>query len=154
MSAAALVSPVMAAAVAFAVMAAGRLLTVVMAAAVSVFVMVVVVVTAGVGIKGKPAFRKRFRRCVRRALYASVELDAGLGERHLCAHTDAAADERVDLSRLQEAGKRAVSAAVRINDLFRCDRSVLHVVQLELLGMPEVLEYFSVLKSDCDPHSV
>ena len=45
-----------------------------------------------------------------------------------------------------------MSAAVCGYDL-RCDNlSILHVIELKLLGVPKVLEDFTVFVSDCDSH--
>lgn len=57
--------------------AAGMSLAVVMAALVALPVMVIVVVALRVGVIGKPSFRQSLCRNIRRALYASVELDSG-----------------------------------------------------------------------------
>lgn len=57
--------------------AAGMTLAMVMAALVTVFVVMAVVVALRVGVIGKPSFRQSLCRNIRRALYASVELDSG-----------------------------------------------------------------------------
>ena len=53
---------------------------------------------------------------------------------------------------LLDACKRAVTAAVGIDDLGIHDRVILDVVDLELLGMAEVLENLSVFVSNCNSH--
>ena len=91
-------------------------------------------------------------RGIRRALDTGVEFDSRIGQRHPGAHADAAADQSVHFGRVQETGQRAVAAAVGVDDLFSHDGSILGIVQLELRGMPEMLEHFSVFVSDCDSH--
>ena len=82
----------------------------------------------------------------------AVELDARLGQRSLCAHANAAADQRVHLCGFQKSGQCAVAAAVGGYDLLRDDFPVLHVIELELLRVAEMLEDLSVFISYCDSH--
>ena len=66
----------------------------------AVTIVVLVMIAAGIGIIVQMAFRQRFCRFVRGALHARIELHTRLSQRHLCAHADAAADQRVRLGRL------------------------------------------------------
>ena len=120
----------------------------------AVAAVMLVMIAAGVGIVVEPSLRQCLRRLVGGALHARVQTDARFGKRHLRAHADAAADQRVDLGFLQKACQQSVAAAVGIHDLRVDDAAVLHIVQLELLGVAEVLEDFSVLIGDRDSHVV
>lgn len=91
---------------------------------------------------------------IRWALYPGIEFDPGIRQRHLCAHANAAADQCVCLGRLQESRQRAVPTAVSIDDLLSNDFSVFHIIQLKLLAMAKMLEYFPVFISDCNSHCV
>ena len=51
-------------------------------------------------------------------------------------------------------GQRAVTAAVGGHDLLRDDHAVLHVVELELLRVAEMLKDLSVFVRHCDSHIV
>ena len=120
--------------------------------AIPVFMVMVVVIAMGVRVVSKRSLRERLCRLVRASLHAGVELDADVGQRHLRAHADAAANQRVDLGRLQESRQRAVPASVGINDLLSRDFSVFYIVQLELFRMSEVLKNLSVVISNRDSH--
>ena len=129
------------------------MLTAVLMAAITV-VMMPVVIAVGVRIILQISFGKRLRCFVSRTLDASIKFDSGIGECHLRTHTDPAANKSIRLCRLQEAGKRAVSASIGVYDLLIYDLTILNIVQLELLRVAEVLEDFSVLIGYCDPHVV
>ncbi len=105
-----------------------------------------VVVALRVGIIPECALRKRYGCCVRRTGYAAVELDARLCQCILSTHADAAADQGIHLRGFQEARQRAMPAAVGRHDLFLNDFTVLHIIELELLRVTEVLENLSVFK--------
>ena len=140
-----------------AVMTAVVALTVMMAvmAAVVIFsVMMAMVVTLGVRIELQTALRQRLCCCIRRAVHAAVERDARFRKRVARAHADAAADQRVRLRCFQETGERAMSAAVRVRDLFGDDFSVGHIIELELLRVAEMLKDLSVFIGDCDSHMI
>ena len=82
----------------------------------------------------------------------AVELDSRLGQRVLRTHADAAADQCIRLGGFQESGQCAVTTAIGWYDLLGNDLAILHVVELELLGVAEMLEDLSVFVSYCDSH--
>ncbi len=84
-------------------------------------------------------------RRVSLAAYAAVELDTCLGKCLLSAAADAAADEGVNAALHQEARKCAVTAAVGVNDLLADYLAVCNLVDLKLLGVPEMLKDFAVV---------
>ena len=140
-----------------AVMAAVVTLAMVMAVmtAVMIFaVMMTVVVALGVGVELQTALRQRLRCCIRRAGHAAVERDARFRECVARAHSNTAADQRVRLRCFQETGECAMSAAVRVRDLFGDDFSVGHIIELELLRVAEMLKDLSVFIGDCDSHVI
>lgn len=100
----------------------------VMAAAVFVLVMGAM----DVRVEGQLTGCKRCRSFVCAARNTAVQSNARLRKRSLRAAADAAADQRVDLMRGQEACKGTVAAAVRVDYLAVLDLAVLHIVQLEL----------------------
>ena len=105
----------------------------VMAAAVFVLVMGAM----DVRVEGQLTGCKCCRSFVCATRNTAVQSNARLRKRSLCAAADAAADQRVDLMRGQEACKGTVAAAVRVDYLAVSDLAVLHIVQLELFGMAE-----------------
>ena len=148
MLAAARVTLLVAALMTFAVMVAAFVALAMMVTAVVTFPVVVMVIAACVGIVGKISPGKGLCRFVSGALHTAVELDPGIGKGHLCAHSDPTADQSVHFRRLQEASQSAVAAAVGINDLFFDDFPVFNVIQFEVFGMAEMLEDFSIFKSE------
>ena len=116
--------------------------------------MVLVVIAAGIGIKGKAAFCQRLRRLIRRALHPRVQLDTDIRQRHLSPHANASADQRIHPGRLQESCQSAMSAAIGVDELLPDDLSILCVIELELGRVPKVLEDFSVLVGYRDSHCI
>ena len=115
-------------------------------------VMMVVMVTVRIRIIDQIASCQRFCGCICRALHAGIERDAGVGQCHLRAWADPAANQGVDLCDLQEASQCAVPVAVGVDYLCGDDLAVFYVVYLELFGMSEVLKYHAVFICYCDSH--
>ena len=92
-----------------AVAAAVVITAVVITAGVAFAVVVVVMVAAGCGIVDQLAADQRLGGFIGAALYAAIQLDAGLTERLLRTAADAAADDDVHMAALQEAGQCAVT---------------------------------------------
>ena len=136
------------------VMTAFVTLAVVVAAIMAFPVVMSVVVAFGVGIIRKLTLGQCLCRGIRRTGHATVELYPGLGQGGLRTHADPAADQGVGLRGFQETGQRAVAAAVGGYDLLRYDFAVLHVVELELLRVAEMLEDLSVFISYRNSHSI
>ena len=113
---------------------------------------VIVVVAAGIWIKFQRALRQRLCRCVSEPFYTGVELDARVSQRHLRPHTDASADQGINLSRLKESGKGAVPVPVRIYYLLVYNAASFGVIQLKMFGMSEMLKNFSVFIRNCNSH--
>ena len=125
-----------------------------MTAFVTFSVMMAMVVALGIGVIFQSSFSEGSRRSIRRSLYTGIELNSCISKRHLSTHTDTSADQSISLYRLQEACKSSVTASIGINDLLIDDRSLFNIIQLELFGMTEVLEDFSVFICDCDSHDI
>ena len=117
-------------------------------------VAVFVVITGYIRIEGKGIGQKGVHRRVRVSAYAAEETDAGLLKRHLRSAADPSADKRINALAQKKAGQRAMAATVGIND-FRVGYSpVFHLIELELLRVPEMLENGSVIKGNCDFHDI
>ena len=128
--------------------------TMMMPALMAFSVMMAVVVASGIGIILQRILCQSLRSCVGRTGNAAVEPDPRLGQRSLCAHADAAADQRIRLRSFQKAGQRPMAAAAGGDDLLCDDLTVLYVIELELLRVSEMLEDLSVFVSDCDSHGI
>ena len=113
---------------------------------------VAVVIAFGVGVILQRPLGQCLCGCVRETGHTAVKLNPSFGQRILCTHADASANQRVYLGGLQKACQCAVPAAVRRNDLLCNDLTILHVVELELLSVAEMLENLSVSVSYCDSH--
>ena len=111
-----------------------------------------VMVAMSVGIVFKRSLRESLSGCVSRTLHTCVEFDSGSRESILCAHTDTATNQCINLCRLQESRKSAMTATVCIDDLLVYDLSVLDIIEFESLRMSEMLEDFSAVISNCDFH--
>ena len=121
---------------------------------VSLTVMVAMVVAFGVGIILQCPCCQSLRGDVCRSGHTAVKLDPRFGQRILRTHTNAAADQRINLRGFQEARQCAMPAPVGRYDLLGDNLAVLYVVELELFGMTEMLENLSVFVSYCDSHNV
>ena len=108
-------------------------------------VRVVMVVTVNIGIVAQISAEQRVHRRVSLPADAAVELDTRLGQCRLRAAADAAANQSIHALPRQEACQRAVTAAVGINDFRMDDFAVRGFINLELLGVSEMLENLTVL---------
>ena len=135
-------------------MAAFMAFSLVMPAIVAFPVMMAVVVTSGIGIILQRAVCKSLCCRVGRTGNPAVKPNPCFGQRSLSAHADAAANQRIRLRGFQKAGQRTVAAAVGGNDLFRDDPAALHVIELELFRVAEMLEDLSVFISYRNSHSI
>ena len=113
-----------------------------------------VMVAADIGVVVQIACQECFHSVVSIAGNAAVELDAGLSQGHLSAAADAAADQNVDTTVEQEICQGAVTAAIGIHDFGRNNGAVFNVVNLELLGVTEMLENQLICVSNCNFHGV
>jgi hypothetical protein len=114
---------------------------------------VVMMITMCIRIIFQITLRESFCCRVRRALNTGIEFYTRIGQRHLRAHADATADQRVNFLCLKESGQRAVSASIGVYYLFSRDPAILRVIQLELLRMSEMMENLSIFVGDCDSHT-
>ena len=113
-----------------------------------------VVVATDIGIVIQIACQECFHSIVSIAGNAAVELDASLGQSHLSTAADAAADQDVDTAAKEEACQSAVTAAIGIHDFSGNDGAIFNVVNLELLGVTEMLENQLICVSNCNFHGV
>lgn len=120
---------------------------------VAMTVFMVMMVAMHVGIKGKRSRQQGRYGFVRRALHAAVQRDAGLGQGHLRAAADAAADQRIDALGLQKSSQRAVAAAHRIDDFRVDDCAVFYFVNLKLFCVAEMLENLALFICNCNFHT-
>ncbi len=150
-----MISVMMAAFMSFTMMVAASMsFTMMVTASMSLAVMMTVVVTSGVGIIGERSFRKSLCGVIRRALDSGIEHDSHIRKRCLGSHADPAADQSVCFYCLQETRKGAVSVPVGINNLLIHDLSIFDVIQLELFGVAKVLEDLSVFICNCNSHGI
>ena len=121
----------------------------VVATSVTLAVMVVVV-TFYVRIKSKRAAEECFDCGITGTADSAVKPDASLSECHLCATADATANKCIHVECGKQSCKCSVTAAVGINHFAIDYFPVLCDINLELLGMTEVLKDLSVFLSYCN----
>ena len=125
----------------------------VIAAAAFVVMVVIVVVIAGSGGTGfERALGECFGALVRRAALTGVQTDARGGKRLLCAHADAAADQRFNAVSCQKARQQSVTASVGVDYFGGDDFTVFDYVDLELRSSAEMLEDSAVFIGCRDFH--
>ena len=124
----------------------------VIAAGVTFTMVMVMMVALDIGVKAEITGQVIGNRCVGITGTAAVELDAGLCQCHLGAAADAAADQNICIQAAQHACQSTMTAAVGVHHLRCNDCAVLHFVDLELLGVTEMLEDLTVSVSNCDSH--
>ena len=120
--------------------------------AVTLMLVIMMMIAGGRAAGDEPALGESLRRFISGAGYAGEELNARRGQRLLSAHADAAADQGFGPAAGEEAGQRAVSAAVGIDDFGGDDPAVLDFIELELGGFSEMLEDIAVFIGCCDFH--
>ena len=132
--------------------AAGMGTAAVIAAGVALAMVMVMVITPDIGIEIQLTRRECFHRRVCAAGHAAVELNARRSQSHLGTAANAAADQHVRMQSCQDPSQGAVAAALGIDHFGRHDLSVLHLIDLKLGRMAEVLENLTVFISNCNFH--
>ena len=125
----------------------------VVTAAVTFAVMMVVVIALDIGVEAECACQQVSNSCVCIAAAAAVKSNTCLGQCHLCAAADTAADQHICMQGAQHTCQGAVAAAVGIYHFGCNDRAVFYFVNLELLGVTEMLEDLTVSISYCNSHN-
>ena len=133
-----------------AIVASAAMITAYMAFA----MVMVMMVTLDIGIEDQLTFQESCYCCICVAGHTTVQLDASLGQRHLCATADTAADQYICLQCCKNTSQCAMTAAVGVNNLRSNNCTVLYFVDLKLFGVAEVLEDFSVFVGYCDFHNI
>ena len=116
-------------------------------------VTVVVVVAAYIGVKCQLTCKQCLHRLVCITADTAVQTDIGICQRHLCAATDAAADQGIHTLCLQKACQRPVTVTVGVHHLRRQDLAVLHLVKLKSGSVSKMLEDLSTLIGYCNFHN-
>ena len=124
----------------------------VIAAGMAFAVVMVMMVALNVGIKAQIASQEVCDRCIGVTAAAAVKLNTGLGQSHLGAATDTAADQNICIECAQNTCQSAVAAAIGVYYFGSDDVAILHFVNLELLGVTEMLEDHTVSISNCNSH--
>ena len=126
--------------------------TTVFTASVVLAVMMVMVVTFGIGIISKVTCNKALYCLVCISCDTTIEMNARLGKCHLCATSNAAADQHIYIELGKKAGECAMSASVGVDDLSGENFITFNGINLELLRVTEMLKNFTITISYCDFH--
>ena len=116
-------------------------------------VLMAMVVTVNIGIVAQISAEQCAHRCVSVPADTAVELDARFGQSCLRTAADASANQSVHAVLHQEACQCAVTAAVGVNDFRMDDFAVRSFINLELLGVAEMLKDLTVLIGNCNFHN-
>ena len=135
-------------------LAAAVTLAVVAAAIVAFTMAVVMVAAADVGALGQDTGNELHDSHVGAAVDAGVQVNTGLGQGVDGTAADAAADQLVDLEGRQKGCQGAVATAIGVHDNGSGDAAVLHVIDLKLLSVTEVLENGASVIGYCDSHMI
>ena len=123
------------------------------AAGVTLAVMMFAVMIAfDVGIEIQVACKIRLDSRITASADTAVKFDARFAERHLCAAADAAANENVCTDGSKKSRECAMTRAVGIENLCVYDSAVFDLIDLELLGMTEMLKDGFIFISNCNFH--
>ena len=114
----------------------------------------VVVVAFCIGVVGKCSGDTSNNSIVRVSANTTEQLDACLGKSHLGTAANASADENINAEIGKQACQCAVTASVGVNDFCLYNNAILDIIHLELFGMTEMLEDFSVFVSYCNFHLI
>ena len=117
-------------------------------------VVVSVVVALDIRIKQQSSRDEFVYSNICRTAYAAVKLDGSCRQSSLSTCAYAAADKNISLKCSKNTGKRAVSAAVGVNNFRGNYLSVLNIVNLKLLGVSKMLEYHAIFISYRNSHII
>ena len=126
----------------------------VVSAGMSLAVVMVVVVTLGFGVIVQAVCKECLHCLVRITVDTTEKLDACLCQSHLRTAADATANEDVCIQRRKKSCQGAVAATVGIYYFCIYDLAILHLVELKLCGMTEVLKDLSVFVGYCNFHCI
>ena len=116
------------------------------------FVMMLVAVAVGIRCELKIPFRESLCGSIGWTAYPCTEHDSGIGEGHLGTHANSTTDKHICMDGIEESSQGAVAISVGVYNLLTYYLPILDIIELELLRVPEMLEDFPVLVSDCDSH--
>jgi hypothetical protein len=125
-----------------------------MVAAGMAFPVVVMVTAPGIGVPNQLAGRQSRRSQIRIAGHTAIEQNIRRIQSHPGTAADAAANQGIHLQSRQESGQCTVAAALGIHNLCRHDFSVFHIIDLELLGVAEMLENLTVFVGYRNSHNL
>ena len=128
--------------------------TAVITAGMTFAVMMVMMVALNIGIKAQIASQEVCDCCIGVTAAAAVKLNTSLGQSHLGTTTDTAADQNICIECAQNTCQSAVAAAIGVYYFGSDDVAILHFVNLELLGVTEMLEDLTAGVSYCDSHDI
>ena len=138
--------------VAVAVAALVALTVVVSAAAAAVVAALVMVVADGVGVKVQVAGDQGLDSHISHTDDTGIDHDTGLSQSSACAAADTAADQHIHLHLTQKISQSTVTAAAGGNHHGVQDLTCLNIIDLELLGVTEMLKNLLIFISNRDSH--
>lgn len=118
------------------------------------FAVLTMVIAFNSGVVVQIACQQSLYSCVCAAAYATIQLNACSSQRHLRPAADTAANQNVCLQRGQNTCQSTMTLAVGIHNLGRNNFAVLHIINLKLLSMSEMLKNLAVFIGYCNSHDI
>lgn len=107
--------------------------------------LMIVVITARIRIISQRAHQQRFHSIIRIAGNTAIQFDAGRSQRHLSTAANTAANQDIHAIRAQKTCQGAMTASVCTHYLRLHNSTVDHFIYFELLRVPKMLKYRTVL---------
>ena len=112
--------------------------------------MMVVMIAFCVRVVGKGSGNAGSNRIVCIPTDTTEQLDTCLHKGHLSTAANASANENINTQIRKQSCQRTMTASVGVNDRCLYNGAVLDIIYLELFGVTEMLEDFSVFVSYCN----
>ena len=133
---------------------AAAMVTTVAAAGVAFAVGMIVVGAGGIAHAHQFTGEQRGHSRVSAAADTGVQSDAGLSESSLSTATDAAANEHIRTQHAQKTSQSTVTAAVGGEHAQFSNLPVFHIINLKVFGVAKMLEDLAVVVSNCNTHGI
>ncbi len=119
----------------------------------AVSMLVIVVVASDVGVIAEITRKQCLDSRVAGAYDTAKQTNACLRESHLRTAANTTADQNISIQTCKDGSKRTMSLSVRVYHSGGNDLSILNVVNLERLGVTEMLKDLFVFISNCNSHN-
>ncbi len=116
----------------------------------AIAVIMLVMAACRIRIIGKRTCQQCGDRLIGISGYAGIQADPRLSQRLACAHTDAAADQRIHAFFRQKSRQRAVTRPLRVYHGRLHHRAVFRLIEFKLLRMAKMAKHAAVFIGYCN----